>query len=56
MIFLPGGLIKNLGFEINNKLPLFSSINANFNFKKSKLDININKGTFDELKIKDSIF
>ena len=50
------GLIKNLGFEINNKLPLFSSINANFNFKKSKLDININKGTFDELKIKDSIF
>ena len=51
-----GGLIKNLGFEMNNKLPLFSSINANFNFKKSKLDININKGTFDELKIKDSIF
>ena len=50
------GLIKNLSFEINNKIPSVNSVNANFNYKKFKLDIGINKGIFDELKIKDSTF
>src|SRR5210317_296657 len=50
------GLIKNLSFVINNKIPTVNSISANFNYKKFKLDISIEKGIFDELKIKDSIF